>query len=229
MPAAPRLQAPAKPLFALDQSQPPRTLDDGFHDERPSRCAGPRPCRHCPRHDAGGRDCASQAARAHKPAERCADETAAFHRFPVYREPGQGTDFAAFDLADIPWDRIAAMPTFPTSPATTGPVATTSAWSLVSWGVFGLAALATVAIGGWWAALRPAASDPHAGPAADVFSLLGMGVAWWLALASAGLGTVCGLIGVVIHSRRTGAAWATLDLNGAVVVISLILVRVLSP
>jgi hypothetical protein len=89
------------------------------------------------------------------------------------------------------------------SPPTTGPTSTTSAWSFLSWAFFGLAGLATVGIGVWWIALRPAAADPHVGPAADVFALLGMGIAWWVAMAFAALGFLCGLIGIASPARRT--------------------------
>jgi hypothetical protein len=121
------------------------------------------------------------------------------------------------------------MHTLPASPTATQPAAATSAWSAVAWIFFGLAALATVAIGVWWAALRPAAADPHVGPAAEVLTLLGMGAGWWLALACAALGTLCGLIGVVSPPRRTGPAWAAVALNGAVLVLSLVLLLILSP
>jgi hypothetical protein len=72
-------------------------------------------------------------------------------------------------------------------------------------------------------------SDPHLGPVAEVFTFLGIGGAWCVALACAALGALCGLIGVVIPSRRTTAAWAALALNGAVVAISVVLLMALSP
>lgn len=111
----------------------------------------------------------------------------------------------------------------------TGPAVATSAWSIISWVFFGLAALAAVGIGVWWAALRPAAADPHVGPVADVFTLLGMGTAWGLALVFASLGTLSGLIGIVSPAGRTGTAWAAIALNGALLAVGLGVLHILSP
>jgi hypothetical protein len=121
------------------------------------------------------------------------------------------------------------MRTLSASSAVTGPAATTSAWSYVSWALFGLAGLAAAGIGVWWVVLRPAANDPHVGPAAEVFTLLGMGAAWWLAIACAALGALCGLIGVMSPVGRTNSAWGALALNAAVVAVSLALLMALSP
>jgi hypothetical protein len=122
-----------------------------------------------------------------------------------------------------------SMRTLSASPAATSPAAATSTWSYLSWALFVLAALATVGIGVWWVALRPAANDPYVGPAAGVFTLLGMGAAWWLALACSVLGALCGLVGVVRPAGRTKAAWGALALNAAVIAVSLVLLMALSP
>jgi hypothetical protein len=121
------------------------------------------------------------------------------------------------------------MRTLSTSPAATSPAAATSTWSYLSSGLFVLAALAAAGIGVWWVALRPAVNDPHVGPAAGVFALLGMGAAWWLALACAVLGALCGLVGVARPAGRTQAAWGALALNAAVTAVSLVLLMALSP
>jgi hypothetical protein len=111
----------------------------------------------------------------------------------------------------------------------TRPSAITSAWSYISWALFVLTALAGVGGGAWWVALRPAANDPHVGPVADVFTLLGTGVAWWLAMACSLLGALCGLVGVASPSGRTNAAWGALALNSTVIAVSLLLLIALSP
>jgi hypothetical protein len=115
------------------------------------------------------------------------------------------------------------------SSAAANPAATTSAWSYTSWALFALAGLAAAGIGVWWAALRPAVNDPHVGPVAEVFTLLGMGAAWWLAVACAVLGATCGLIGVASPAGRTTSAWGAVALNAAVVAVSLALLMALSP
>jgi hypothetical protein len=115
------------------------------------------------------------------------------------------------------------------SPAATHPPAATSARSYISWALFVLAALAAVGMGVWWAALRPAANDPHVGPAADVLTLLGVGAAWWLALVGAVLGALFGLVGVLRPAGRTNSAWGAVALNAAVIAVSLLLLMALSP
>ncbi len=114
------------------------------------------------------------------------------------------------------------------SPATS-PSATTSAWSYISWAFFALAALAAAGIGGWWVALRPAANDPQVGAAAGLFTLLGAGAGWCVALACAAVGSVCGLIGVASPAGRTNAAWGAVALNATVLAVSLVLLLALSP
>jgi hypothetical protein len=111
----------------------------------------------------------------------------------------------------------------------TSPSATTSAWSYASWAFFVIAALAAVGIGVWWVALRPATNDPYVGPVAEVLTLLGMGAAWWLAMACAALGALCGLVGVARPGGRTNAAWGALALNVALIAISLVLLHALAP
>jgi hypothetical protein len=104
-----------------------------------------------------------------------------------------------------------------------------SPWSIASWAFFGLTALAVVGAGAWWAALRPVAEDPRAGPVAGVFVPVGVGAAWLLALACASVGTLCGLIGVASPAGRSGPAWGAVALNGAFVAVSLVLLLILSP
>jgi hypothetical protein len=99
----------------------------------------------------------------------------------------------------------------------------TSVWSLVSWAFFGLTTLATVGIGAWWLLLRPAEADPHVGPAAGIFTLLGMGAAWWLALICASLGAIFGLVGLASPATRTGTGWAAFLLNALFVAVSVAL------
>ena len=111
----------------------------------------------------------------------------------------------------------------------TSPSAATSAWSYISWALFVLAILAAVGIGAWWVALRPATQDPYVGPVAEVFTLLGMGAAWRLAMACAALGALCGLVGVARPGGRTNAAWGALALNAAVIAISLVVLHALLP
>jgi hypothetical protein len=111
----------------------------------------------------------------------------------------------------------------------TSPSAATSAWSYISWALFGLAVLAAEGIGAWWLALRPATQEPYLGPVAEVFTLLGVGAAWWLAMACAALGALCGLVGVARPGGRTKAAWGALALNAAVIAISLVILHALSP
>src|SRR5262249_23920571 len=92
-------------------------------------------------------------------------------------------------------------------PATLPSPTRTSAWSSVSWAFFGLTALATAGIGAWWLLLRPAKSDPRVGPAACIFTLLGMGAAWWLALVFASAGALSGLVGAASRAARPGTGW----------------------
>jgi hypothetical protein len=106
--------------------------------------------------------------------------------------------------------------------------ATTSAWSFMSWAFLVLAALTALGMGVWWLALRPAVSEPDIGPAADMFRLLGVGAAWWLALACAVLGALCGLIGVASPATRTKSAWGAVAFNATVIAVSLVLLFALT-
>jgi hypothetical protein len=112
---------------------------------------------------------------------------------------------------------------------TSSPSTATSVWSFVSWAFVALTAVATVAMGVWPLVLRSAAADPLAAPGAGVFAVVGMGAAWWVALACASLGTLCGLIGLISPDARTGPAWAALALNAAFVAGSFALLLILSP
>jgi hypothetical protein len=109
----------------------------------------------------------------------------------------------------------------PSSSAGTATAPATSVWSFVSWAFFGLTLLVGLGAAVWWAALRPAAEDPRAGPAVGVFTVVGLGGAWMLALACAAL--LCGAIGLAGPGSRTGPAWAAFLLNGAVAAVSLAL------
>jgi hypothetical protein len=124
------------------------------------------------------------------------------------------------------------MPDAPHPPAGTASgarSATTSAWSWASWGCFGLAVLAASGIVLYGLIFLAAAGDPRGGPLVAVPMLVGMGAAWWAALVCALVGSVCGLLGVVLPARRTPSAWAALALNGSVVAISAVLLLILSP
>ena len=104
-----------------------------------------------------------------------------------------------------------------------------SGWTVAAWVFFGLALIEGIVVGGWWLAMRPALADPHAGSAAELFALLGTGIAWMISLVLASLGTLCGLIGVARAAHASRSAWTALILNGAMLALSLVVLLTLSP
>jgi hypothetical protein len=71
--------------------------------------------------------------------------------------------------------------------------------------------------------LRALALEDGYGPVFKLFCVLGAGVTWMVALALAGVGTLCGLIGLVNPVTRTSFAWGATGLNAALIVVSYVL------
>jgi hypothetical protein len=106
--------------------------------------------------------------------------------------------------------------------ASTSLAAHISAWSIVSWILFALAAAAALVTGAGFLASGSISEDGY-GPVYKVLLFLGAGIAWLVTLALAGVGVLCGLIGLVNSSTRTRSAWAATVLNAALIAVSFVL------
>jgi len=109
-----------------------------------------------------------------------------------------------------------------------GYVINASSWSVAALVFFVLTVLATLTIPGWWLIMRPAVADRLAGPAAGTVTLLGIGIAWWVALSTALCGSCCGGAGLVKHEDRTTLGWTAFILNAGFVAISVSILLMLA-
>jgi len=103
-----------------------------------------------------------------------------------------------------------------------------SPWSVASLGFFILTVLATLSIPTWWLIMRPTVADRLAGPGAETVTLLGIGIAWWVALSAALCGSCCGGAGLVKHENRTALGWTAFILNAGFVAISVAILLMLA-
>jgi hypothetical protein len=109
-----------------------------------------------------------------------------------------------------------------------GYVINASSWSVAALVFFVLTVLATLSIPGWWIIMRPAVADRLLEPAAGTVTLLGIGIAWWVALSAALCGSCCGGAGLVKHEDRTVLGWTAFILNAGFVAISVAILLMLA-